>query len=448
MKRLILLLTFSILCSLTVFGQKKIALLETLNGDKNVKVKGIEMNMVRGELRKAISNQVGFSAFTRTEIDQLMSEHNFQNSGMVSDSQRKKVGEMSGADYICISRLTKSNTEFYLEAYLINVESGEISNTASQYGKMEDGTYANLYRICQYLAKELTGIIDGGTNAMATHQQEGKRRTSSGLAYEFLSAHKDAKKVQDGDLLVGEMVVLLDDDVLFTNMGSPDRIMQVNSYDILGEGLLMMHIGDRAIFSFEADLLADRIGADHMPPSYKLGKGMIFYYDISLSAIVTKDELAAEQANHLSNVERAKSEEPDLIADYIRKNGITVQPNDKGLYVVVKKKGYGPEVGVGKTVSIDYTGRLLNGTLFDTSRELDARNAGKYQGGRYYEPLTYVVGQGNLISGFEEGIMGQSEGTILQLIIPSALGYGSRSAGKDIPPYSPLVFDIEIISVQ
>ena len=114
----------------------KVALLETLNGDKSVQVKGIEMNMVRGELRKAISNQDGFQAFTRTDIDQLMKEHGFQNSGMVSDSQRKRLGEMSGADYICVSTLTKSATEFYLEAYLIHLETGTMSNPASQYGEL------------------------------------------------------------------------------------------------------------------------------------------------------------------------------------------------------------------------------------------------------------------------------------------------------------------------
>lgn len=148
----------------------KVALLETLNGDNSVQVKGIEMNMVRGELRKAISNQNGFQAFTRTDIDQLMKEHGFQNSGMVSDSQRKRLGEMSEADYICVSTLTKSNTDFYLEAYLIDIETGEISNSATQYGRLDGGTYANLFQICQDLSQELVGYVGGlgsGSNSNA-----------------------------------------------------------------------------------------------------------------------------------------------------------------------------------------------------------------------------------------------------------------------------------------
>ena len=181
--RRIMLLLFTVLPLFMVAqnNEKKIALLETLNGDKNVKVEGIEMNMVRGELRKAITNQYGYRAFTRTDIDQLMKEYNFQNSGMVSDAARKKVGDMSEADYICVSTLTKSNTQFYLEAYLIEVESGEISNPASQYGMLKDGTYANLFQLCQDLAQELIGYVGySGSGSYSSPRPSGNTSRPSG----------------------------------------------------------------------------------------------------------------------------------------------------------------------------------------------------------------------------------------------------------------------------
>ena len=62
--------------------------------------------------------------------------------------------------------------------------------------------------------------------------------------------------------------------------------------------------------------------------------------------------------------------------------------------------------------------------------------------------MTYVVGRDRLIPGWEQGVMGQPAGTVLQLVIPSAQAYGPRGAGNMIPPYSPLVFDIEIVSVK
>ena len=164
---------------------KKVALLETLNGDKSIQVKGIEMNMVRGELRKAISNQSGFQAFTRTDIDQLMKEHGFQNSGMVSDAQRKRLGEMSGADYICVSTLTKSDSQFYLEAYLIEVETGAISNPASQYGMLEGNTYANLFQLCQDLSTELTSYV-GGSSSIGVQRGQNYTETAFGINMQMI----------------------------------------------------------------------------------------------------------------------------------------------------------------------------------------------------------------------------------------------------------------------
>lgn len=447
-----ILFVFCILCSLTAFGQKKIALLETLNGDKTVKVEGIEMNMVRGELRKAICLHDGFRAFTRTDIDQLMKEYGFQNSGMVSDEQRKQVGKMSGADYICVSTLTKRNTQFYLEAYLIEVTTGEISHPATQYGMLKDGSYANLFQLCRDLAQELIGNIGGGTNVNTTYQQYGTKTTSNGLVYKFLEVNKSGQRAQVGDVLVGELLIRFEDDTLFSNVGNPDRIFQVAENSMfkgdIQEGLLMLHIGDKAVFNIPADSVANLMQSGQMPPKYEQGKGQFFYYEISLMDIVTKDELAREQVNYVEEMEQRKNSESTVLAQYITDNNITTMPTESGLYVIVKRKGYGPKVDIGKTVSVNYTGRLLDGTLFDTSREADARKAGEYIEGRAYEPLTYVVGEQPMIKGWDEGVMSQSEGTILQLIIPSALGYGSRGAGKNIPPYSPLVFDIEIITVD
>ena len=132
----------------------------------------------------------------------------------------------------------------------------------------------------------------------------------------------------------------------------------------------------------------------------------------------------------------------------MKENGITAKPNADGVYIIVKKKGTGAKVATGKEVSVNYTGRLLDGTMFDTSVEGDARSGEIYNKDRKYEPMTYVVGRDRLIPGWEQGVMGQPAGTVLQLVIPSAQAYGPRGAGNMIPPYSPLVFDIEIVSVK
>ena len=134
-------------------------MLETLNGDKSVGDLAFELNMVRGELIKAICLQSGYRAFMRTDIDQLMKEYGFQNSGMVADAQRKRIGEMAGADFICVSKLTKKQSFFYIEAYLVDIVTGEYSVPATQYVTLRGNDYAELFEKCKTLAQELLGNV-------------------------------------------------------------------------------------------------------------------------------------------------------------------------------------------------------------------------------------------------------------------------------------------------
>ena len=285
----------------------------------------------------------------------------------------------------------------------------------------------------------LATLLVAGTAMLAacgSGDMKGYKQTENGLYYRFEQQDKNAQQVEEGDVLVGEMTIRLDTTVLRTNVGRTERLMPaIPMYDgVLHEGIMMMHVGDKATFAIEADSMAKFMQPNQMPPMYEKGKGMKFYYEINLQDIVTKDEFAAEQANYEAEMEKARSAEPELIANYVKENNIKAQPNADGLYVIVKKQGKGTKVAVGRQVAIHYTGRLLDGTVFDSS-------VGN-------EPLSYVVGQMGLIHGWEEGVMGQPEGSQLQLIIPSALGYGSQGAGQMIPPYSTLVFDLDIVSVK
>ncbi len=170
MKKLLTLCLLAVsMCALA--QNKKIALLEPRTGDGTT-VSGMEKAMVRGELRKAIVNHTGYEAFTRSDIDQLMNEQGFQRTGNVSEEDIHKLGEMSGADYICVSTLNKSNTEFYLEAYLIDIESGAISNPASQFGELVGGKLSNMLPVCQALAQELLDTTN-------SEKLFGKTRTSN-----------------------------------------------------------------------------------------------------------------------------------------------------------------------------------------------------------------------------------------------------------------------------
>lgn len=295
-------------------------------------------------------------------------------------------------------------------------------------------------------------LVAGATMMVACSgsDKEGFKKTDNGLYYRFDKQNPDGQQVHEGDVLVGELTIRFDTTVIFSNKGEARRIAQATpNYEIkIGEGLLMMHVGDEAVFAMDADSAAKYVDANLMPANYKAGSGQKLYYEISLQDIVTLDELEEERTNFNNSMEQRKASEPEDIAAYVKSNNITAKPTADGLYVIIKKRGNGPKVATGKQVSINYTGRLLDGTIFDSSVESDARKGEIYNPQRPYEPMTYTVGKDKLIEGWEQGVMGQPEGTTLQLVIPSALAYGPRQMSALILPYSPLVFDIEIVSVK
>lgn len=111
------------------------------------------------------------------------------------------------------------------------------------------------------------------------------------------------------------------------------------------------------------------------------------------------------------------------------------QKTASGLYYIIEKQGTGEQAAAGKTVSVHYTGTLADGTKFDSSLD---RN----------EPISFQLGRGMVIRGWDEGIALFKVGGKGKLIIPSDLGYGERGAGGVIPPNATLVFDIELVSVK
>lgn len=97
--------------------------------------------------------------------------------------------------------------------------------------------------------------------------------------------------------------------------------------------------------------------------------------------------------------------------------------------------GSGDEVRVGDTVLVHYSGFLTNGTKFDSSLD---RN----------EPFSFTIGEGSVIQGWEQGLVGMRIGGKRKLIIPPDLAYGNQGAGNVIPPNATLVFEIELLQIK
>ena len=133
---------------------------------------------------------------------------------------------------------------------------------------------------------------------------------------------------------------------------------------------------------------------------------------------------------------RAKREEEAKKAaqEALDKLAAGFDQTDSGLRYKIIQKGSGAQAEKGKSVSVHYEGSLDNGQVFDSSY-------------RRKDPITFTLGIGQVIQGWDEGIALLKEGDKARFVIPSYLGYGERGAGGVIPPNATLVFDLELVKV-
>lgn len=116
-----------------------------------------------------------------------------------------------------------------------------------------------------------------------------------------------------------------------------------------------------------------------------------------------------------------------------RDDTIRLSGPDK-LQAIDVQVGEGRGAKAGDVVVVHYTGRLANGIKFDSSVDRD-------------EPFDFVLGKGEVIKGWDQGVAGMKPGGKRKLIIPPHLGYGDRPAGK-IPPNSELHFEVELLAIK
>ncbi len=291
--------------------------------------------------------------------------------------------------------------------------------------------------------------------ACSSAKFEGYEETENGLCYKFYSQSADSAKPKVGDYIFVQMInKFSEDSVLFSSWDAKDdgvvsfQLRQPAFKGSIEEAIMLMSKGDSASFKISADsiyaLIPKEDSAKAFPP------GTYFTFEIKLMNVMTAMEMQEKQQKkyeaYLAEIESKskwnKENEQKIIQEYLTQSKITTAPSQTGLFYIEHEPGKGKKAVKGSTVVVNYVGRtLLDGQVFDAS-EMHGR------------PYEFVLGKDPVISGWVEGLERMKAGGKATFLIPSALAYDStgsidpQSGMYAILPYSPLLFEIELVEVK
>ncbi len=293
-------------------------------------------------------------------------------------------------------------------------------------------------------------------------QDKGKKgeytKGEGGLEYQVYSKGKDGKyEVKEnvsttdtskvGQVMTMQQVVMNEkDSVLFSTYTSKRPAMamiQASPYKgSLESALLMLAPGDSGVFRMSADTLFAKSYKQPLPPFLKPGSKIIFRIKAENiqskeQAMVDQQKMQEEMMKEMqAHAEKQVAVDDQNLQKYITDNNLKPQKTPSGLYYIITQKGNGPMPKAGQIVAVNYRGTTLDGKEFDSSAK---------HGGVPYE---FQIGQGQVIRGWDEGIMLLNKGTKATLLIPSTMAYGAQGSGPDIPADASLRFDVELVDIK
>ena len=292
-----------------------------------------------------------------------------------------------------------------------------------------------------------------GATTMSSCQKT-KVTEKDGIEYTYIN--EGSTKATNGNFLLYNLQITNgSDSVIYSTADQPmPGYLQANDSLPTNNGMdeifLNLKKGDSIVFQSTAKTI---FGAN-VPPFLKEDEMV----KVNLGAFEEMDEagiqayfekvMAGEDSKRAERAVAQLEAEASTIEAYAKEKGLELQKTENGLYYVIEQEGSGDEVTPGTTMYVNYAGYLLDGTLFDTSYPEIAKANNVFNEGREYSPLPVNVGMGQVIPGWDEGLLLLKKGSKAKFLIPSPLAYGESGAGAMIPANSPLVFDVEVTDVQ
>lgn len=262
-------------------------------------------------------------------------------------------------------------------------------------------------------------------------------KTANGIEYKIVKASKSKCTPNVGDVMYMNMSYRTErtDSLLFasSDLGEEFRMRLVAPSDkgCIEEALMLLHEGDSAVIKVDAiKFFVKSQGKASIPAFIKKGDRLVF--NVKMKKIVS----GLDYANANKDVYQKRiDEENSLINRFLINMNYPLKKTDSGLHILTINKGAGKKPSVGSTVKIDYTAAFIDGSVFDSTLERS-------------EPFSFVIGKKEVIVGLEEAVMNMQVGDHCLVIIPFRLAYGDQKYGNVIPPFSTLVFEIELLDAK
>ncbi len=305
--------------------------------------------------------------------------------------------------------------------------------------------------------------------------QEGFEKGNKGLLYKIIAGNGSEPMVKTGEFVQFSQIVLFGDSVIRNSYESGNEFSKIDSVDqplSVIEVIKKMKVGDSAMIKLSCDTIVDmqwsmaqqqgisRAQFEQQMPGFIIKKGNYISIGIKLIKNYPNDSLAMidvkaqeplrmayqQKMQALQMAEQAKKDKAGFTGcdkefkKFMATKPKTLKRTPSGAYVQILKEGVGAICKKGQKAELRYKGMLLNGYVFDGNL---------IEKGKTPKPLLPVtVMAGGMIKGFDEAIAVLKKGSKARVFIPCNLGYGGQSPSPDLPAYSNLIFEVEVVSVK
>ncbi|MBO4282303.1 MAG: FKBP-type peptidyl-prolyl cis-trans isomerase [Bacteroidales bacterium] len=243
---------------------------------------------------------------------------------------------------------------------------------------------------------------------------KGFEKTDNELYYKFIVQNKDARAAENGDYLFLTVSYRTDNDSIVFEERDVVDMMQESVYPgDLYEAYSLMHEGDEASFALKADTFFLHMGIPELP-DFITEETMVFF---------------TIKMNRIRSAEEVNAEKQEEIKQYMSVHGLEAEPRESGLYFIETQVGKGTPIANGDSLSIRYTFKLANDSVFDSSEGKD--------------PLYCIVGR--MFAGLDEGLSLMKRGGKATLIMPYHIAFGVQNPYIPVPPFSTIIAEIEVL---